>query len=74
MAETAAEKAAREEREAREREENWTPDQPLIDEEDEAKAKAISRAKARTDYLYKTLTADPKKRKKKGFDPFASED
>jgi hypothetical protein len=73
MAETAAQKAAREEKEAQEREENWTPDQPLMDEEDEAKAKAIARAKARTDYLYRTVTTPVEKRKKKGFDPFASE-
>ena len=49
----------------------WTPDQPLEDEDDETKAHMIARAKARTDYLYKTFTEppDPKKSKKK-FNPF----
>jgi len=53
----------------------WTPDQPLEDEEDEEKAHAISKARARTDYLYKQYTtpADPKGKKKKGFNPFGDQ-
>jgi hypothetical protein len=51
----------------------WTPDQPLDEADDEEKAQAIARARARTNYLIEQYNKPPKK-KKGGWSAFSSED